>query len=263
MFKYEFMQNAFIAGIIIAILCPIIGSFLVYKRFSMMGDTLSHSAFGGVATAIFLGYEPGLFSLFYTVLNALLIEVLRRKFKSYEEIILNVFLTFNVGLAIVLASSKKIKTSINQFLFGSILTVTKKDLIIIGLVALICIAFILINYSKMIYLSFDEEGGKIHGLDTKSLNYIFSIMTGATIGVSIRVTGLLVISSVLIMPVATALNFKKGFNKTMFISILTGLATIILGLVLSYYIDSAPGGTIALISVASLLISLGINYKKL
>lgn len=256
MFQYEFMRNAFLAGILVSILCPIIGSFLVLKRFSMMGDTLSHSAFAGVASSLYLGIDPSLYSLIYTVINAFIIEALRHKFKNYEEIIMNVILTFNVGLAIVLASSKKLKTGISQFLFGSILTVTKNDIFLIAIVTVITILFIFLFYKKMVYSTFDEEGAIIHNINVKGLNYAFAILTGATIGVSIRITGLLVISSVLVLPVAASLNFKQGFLRTLLLSITHGLITVLVGLLLSYRLDTAPGGTIALVSVAILLISM-------
>lgn len=256
MFKYEFMRNAFMAGMLISVLCPVIGSFLVLKRFSLMGDTLSHSAFAGVASALFLGYNPGIFSLIYTIASAVAIEFLRKRFRSYQEVIMSVILTFNTGLAIVLASSRKIGTSINQFLFGSVLTVTRKDIILVAGVTAAVLLFVAVFYKKMLYSTFDEEGASIHGIKTERINYIFAVLTGATIGVSLRITGLLVISAVLVLPVAAALNLRRGFRDTLIISIVCGIITVVSGLLISYNFDLAPGGTIALVSVAVLLVSL-------
>lgn len=254
MLAYDFMRNALSAGFLVAILCPVIGTFLVLKRFSMMGDALSHSAFAGVALGLVFGVNPSLASLIYTVLTAAVIETLRKRLVGYEEMVLSIIMTFNVGIAIILASRGR-AAGVNSFLFGSMLTVDFSDLILIAMVTLISLLFIFVTYEKMLYLTFDEEGALISGLPVEALNYAFAILTGAAVGVSIRITGLLVISSILVLPVATALNFKRGFKGTLLIAVLAGLISVLSGLMLSYYIDSAPGGTIAIMSVTVLLAS--------
>ncbi len=254
MLTYDFMRNALSAGFLVAILCPVIGTFLVLKRFSMMGDALSHSAFAGVALGLVFGVNPSLASLVYTVATALLIETLRKRLAGYEEMVLSIVMTFNVGVAIILASRGR-AAGVNSFLFGSILTVEFRDLILIALVTLVSLLFIAMTYEKLVYLTFDEEGAIISGVPVDTLNYAFAALTGAAVGVSIRITGLLVISSILVLPVASALNFKRGFKGTLIQAVLSGLIAVLSGLVLSYYIDSAPGGTIAIMSVAVLLVS--------
>lgn len=261
--EFGFMQNALLAGLIIALLCPCIGLFLVLKRYSMMGDTLSHSSFAGVALGLILGINPIITAFIFTSVCALFIESLRQYYKKYAELVMSIVLTFSLGLAIVLVSTGKSSTRVNSYLFGSILTVSTEDLIIIALIALVCFIGIFLLYSKLVYTTFDEEGAKVSGINTKVINYIFTLMVGATISVSIRVMGILVISSIIVVPVATAMQFKKGFNKTLILSMIFGVIDVIGGLILSYYIDSAPGGTIALTSVAILIVSLIINRKKL
>ena len=254
MLQYDFMRNALSAGFLIAILCPVIGTFLVLKRFSMMGDTLSHSAFAGVTIGFLFGMNPSVTSLIYTVFSALLIEYLRNRFKSYEEIVMSIVLTFNVGLAIILASRGK-SGNISSFLFGSILTVELMDLVLIALVTVVCLFFIRLYFDKLLYLTFDEEGAIISGIPVKTLNFIFVALTGAAVGVSIRITGLLVISSILVLPVATALNLKKGFKTTLLLAVLFGIIAVLAGIISSYYLDTAPGGTIAIMSVVVLIAS--------
>lgn len=263
LFQIEFMRNAFAAGVIISLLCPCIGLFLVLKRYSMIGDTLSHSSFAGVAIGLVTGLNPLLTAFIFTTLCAVVIEVLRTYFKKYSELVMSIILTLSLGIAIVLISSGKSSAKVDSFLFGSILTVSKSDLLIIGVVAIMCFIIIFFMYDKLIYTTFDEEGAKVSGINTKLINYIFTIMVGATISVSIRVMGILVISSIIVVPVASGMQFKKGFTKTLFISMFIGFIDIIVGLFASYYFDSAPGGTIALTCVAVLIISLMINRKKL
>ncbi len=255
MLDYEFMRNALTAGFLISILCPLIGTFLVLKRFSMMGDTLSHSSFAGVTAGLIMGIAPGAASLVYTLLSALLIEYLRNKYQGYQEVVMSIVMTFNIGIAIILASTGKIGTNITQFLFGSILTVTAFDLLMILGVMLVSLAFLYIYRHQLIYATFDEDGARINGIDVTKLNYLFAALTGATVGVSTRITGLLVISSILVIPTAAALNLRRGFFKTLLSAMAFGIISVMGGIVLSYYMDSAPGGTIALASVAVLILT--------
>ncbi|MGN9161579.1 metal ABC transporter permease [Clostridium sulfidigenes] len=254
MFQYEFMQNAFLAAIFISILCPMVGVFLVLKRHSMMGDTLAHSAFAGVAIGLVMGFNPIICAFIFTTICGLSIEFLRDYYKKYAELILSIVLTFSVGIGITLISTGKASGNVNSYLFGSILTVTKADLIIMVILSCISILVIYFLYDKLLYTTFDEEGAKISGINVKAVNYIFSLLVGATISVSIRIMGILVMSSMIALPVATALQLDKGFKPTLLLSILFGFIDIILGLIFSYILNCAPGGTIALTSVVILII---------
>lgn len=259
MFQYEFMQNAMIAGVIVSILCPTIGLFIVLRRNSMLGDTLSHSSFAGVAIGLVLGVNPILSSFIFTTLCAIIIEFLRGYFKKYAELVMSIVLTLSLGIAIILISSGKTTAKVNSILFGSILTISSEDLIIISIAGVICLFILTLIYNKLVYVIFDEEGAKTAGIRVNLINYLFSILVGATISLSIRVMGILVISSIIVVPVATAMQLKKSFSKTLFFSILFGFIDIILGLITSYYLNSASGGTIAVTSVIVLILTIIIN----
>lgn len=261
MLSLTFMQNAFIAGFIVSILCPLIGLFIVLRRYSMIGDTLSHSSFAGVAIGLVIGINPMLTAFLFTTVCAIIIEFLRNYYKKYAELVMSIVLTLSLGIAIILISSGKASAKVDSYLFGSILTVTKSDIIMIAIAGIVCIALLGIIYNKLVYVTFDENGAKVSGINVKLINYIFTIIVGTTISVSIRILGILVVSSIIVVPVATAMQLKKGFNKTLMISILFGVLSVMLGLVLSYYVNSAPGGTIALTSVLFLIITL--TYKRL
>ncbi|NFO11776.1 metal ABC transporter permease [Clostridium botulinum] len=262
MFELSFMQNAFMAGIIVAILCPFIGLFIVLRRNSMIGDTLSHSSFAGVAIGLVIGTNPIITAFLFTSLCAIIIEFLRDYYKKYSELVMSIVLTLSLGIAIILVSSGKAVAKVDSFLFGSILTVTRSDILLIALIGTVCIILLLIIYNKLIYVTFDESGAKTVGINVKLINYIFTLLVGATISLSIQIMGILVVSSIMVVPVATAMQLKKGFNKTLIFSILFGLIDVILGLVLSYYLNSAPGGTIALTSVIMLVLTLIFTSNK-
>lgn len=256
MFEFDFMRNAFMAGVVVSVLCPIIGLFIVLRRNSMIGDSLSHSSFAGVAIGLVFGVNPIISAFLFTTICAVIIEFLRGYYKKYAELVMSIVLTLSLGIAIILISTGKANANVNSYLFGSILTVSKSDLLIIATAGIICLLILRVIYNKLIYITFDEEGAKTAGINVKFINYLFTILVGATISLSIRIMGILVISSIIVVPVATSMQLKKNFNKTLTLSVLFGLVDILLGLVFSYYFNSAPGGTIALTSVIVLVITL-------
>jgi zinc transport system permease protein len=254
MLHYSFMQNALAAGLFISILCPLVGIFLVLKRHSMMGDALSHSSFAGVAIGLVTGLNPILTAFLFTSVSGLLIEYLRSYYKKYAELILVIVMTLSVGIAITLISMGKANANVSAYLFGSILTVTRSDLAMVLALSLVSVIAVSALYNQLIYITLDEDGAKVAGVKVKLINYLFALLVAATISVSLRIMGLLVVSSMIAMPVAAAMQLNKGFRKTLVFSVLFGFIDIMAGLVLSYYMDSAPGGTIALVSVALLAV---------
>jgi len=249
MFQYNFMQNAFMIAILISILCPLIGMFLVLKRYSMMGDTLSHASFAGVAAGLMVHIHPILSAFCLTSIFGVLIEILRRHFKNYAELILVVILSLSVGIAITLISSGLVHANIDSFLFGSILTVTREDFYIVLLLSILSLVIISRLYHSLMFMIFDEEGAKISGINIKLINYTFAVLVAATISVSIRIVGILVISSLIALPIATALQLRKGFKTTLLFGVLFSFIDIISGITISYWINAAPGGVIAIMSV--------------
>jgi zinc transport system permease protein len=248
------MQNALMISLLISILCPFIGVFLVLRRHSMMGDTLAHSSLAGVAIGIMLNFNPIISSFVFTSICGVFIELLRSYYKKYAELILVIILTLSVGIAIMVISTGNAQANVNSYLFGSILTVSKQELITVSILSILSVITLIVLYDKLVYITFDEEGARIAGIKVRMINYIFALLVSATISVSIRIIGVLVLSSMLAVPVATALQLNKSFKSTLVYSILFGFIDIMIGLVSSYYINSAPGGTIALTSVIVLCI---------
>ncbi len=254
MLQYGFMQNAMIISLLISILCPCIGIFLVLKRHSMIGDTLAHSSLAGVSIGVLFGFNPLLSAFAFTSVCAILIEVLKNYYKKYAEVILVIVLSLSVGIAITIMSSGKIKSNVNSYLFGSILTVSTQDLITVGILSLITILVLIFFFDKLLYTTFDEEGAQVAGIKVKFINFIFSLLVAATVSVSIRVVGVLVLTSMIALPVATALQFNQGFKKTLFLSVIISVVDILSGLIISYYANCAAGGVISLVSVGMLIL---------
>ncbi len=256
MLSYSFMQNAVVISFFIAILSPSIGIFLVLRRYAMIGDTLAHASLAGAAIGIATKQNPILGAFVFTSICGALIEFLRIYFKRYTDLILNIVLSLSVGIAITLISSGKLNMNADSFLFGSVLTVTKHDMVTVIILSVLAVSTLVVLYNQLIYIAYDEDAAKIIGVKVKLINYIFAILVAAAIAVSIRIVGVLVLSSMIALPVATALQLEKGFKITLIFSILFSIMDIMLGLFGSYYLNVAPGGFTAIASVLVLLVVL-------
>ena len=254
MLSYGFMQNAFFVSLFISVLCPCIGVFLVLRRYSMIGDTLSHASLAGITIGLMYEQNPVLGAFIFTSICGALIEFLRKYFKKYTDLILSIVLALSVGTAITIISSGKLHTSADSFMFGSILTVTKTDMVMVLILSVISVLTLLFLYHQMVYIAFDEEAARVAGVKVELINYVFFVLVASAISVSIRIVGVLVLSSMIALPVATALQLERGFKPTLIFSIVFSMIDIMAGLFFSYFLNVAPGGFTALVSVFVLIL---------
>ena len=252
MFSYEFMRNAIAASALISVLCPCIGIFLVLRRFSMIGDTLAHASLAGITLGLLSGINPVAGAFIFTAACGALVEFLRKYFRKNADLILSIVLAACVGIAITIMSSGKLRMNAESFLFGSILTVTRGDLWVVLILSLISVLTLILLYHRLVYIAYDEDTAAIAGVKVRLINYVFMVLAAAAISLSIRIVGVLVLSSMITLPVAAALQIERGFKATLVFSILFSFVDVMAGLVLSYYIGVAPGGFTALVSVAVL-----------
>ncbi len=260
-FQYDFMQRAFIVGLLIAIITPSIGVIVVLKRLSMIGDSLSHNSLAGVAAGLAFGINPILGSVVFTIGAAFGIEKIRKSFPKYSEIAIAVIMSTGIGLAGILSGFVKNSASFNSFLFGSIVAITDFELyMVIGLSVIVILSVILL-YKELFYITFDEESARLAGIPIKTINFIFTLLTAITISISARTVGTLVISSLMVLPVAAAMQIAKSYKQTVIFSVIFALMFAISGLYISYYADFKPGGTIVIVGVITLVCVL--IYKNL
>lgn len=253
MLHYEFMQHAIFVSFFIAVICPCIGIFLVVRRYSMIGDTLAHSSLAGISLGLMCNQSPILGAFIFTSLCGLFIEFLRKYFHKYTDLILSIVLSLSVGIAISVISYGQLNANADSFLFGSILTITKTDMITIFVLSVLSVLLIAFFYNQLIYIALDEETAKIAGVKVRLINYVFSLLVASCIAASVQIVGVLVLSSMIALPVASALQFRFGFRKTLICSILFSILDIMSGLFLSYYINIAPGGCTAVVAVIVLV----------
>ncbi|ADL13048.1 metal ABC transporter permease [Acetohalobium arabaticum] len=259
--SYSFMQRAFIVGNIIGVICPLIGTFLVLKRLALIGHTLSHVALAGIALGMFLGVYPLYMALIISIMAALSIEKLRQNYKDYAELSLSIILAAGLGIATILIGLINGNSGIFSYLFGSISLVTNQDLFTVLPLGIIIIGIIIYFYYGFFAIAFNEEEARLAGIPVKGLNILFMILVSVTVSLSMRIIGGLLVSSLITLPVATGLQLATSFKDTIKYSIIFSLLAVNLGLIISFYQDLAPGGTIILISVVYLLGALG--YKKI
>ena len=248
--QYNFALRALEAGIIIAIIAPLIGIFLVLRRFSLIADTLSHVSLAGVAVGFLFGINPVITALLATILASLGVEKLRTSKKVYGESALALFLSGSLALAIVLLSlAHGFNNNLFNYLFGSIITVTAVDIYTILILAAIVFILLLFFYKELVYVSFDEESAKVSGVNTKLVNFVIIILSALVISLSIPIIGVLLISALIVLPVIIALQFKKSFLKTIIIAEIFSIFSVITGIFASFYLDLSTGGVIVLIMV--------------
>lgn len=256
MLEYEFMQRALLGGLIIAVTAPLMGNFVVVRRMSLIGDSLSHVALSGVVLAALFGFSSLSGAFAVTLLGAVFIFLLRERYKSYEEIALAVIMSGGVALASVLMGfSKNIRGNFLSYLFGSISSVSQEDIWFIAALSVVIIGFIWKNYHKLVSISFDEEAARASGVNVDFINRAFVIIIALAIVVSMRIVGVLLISSLMVVPVAAAMNMTKSFEGSIKISMLIAMISVLSGVSLSYYFDIASGGAIVLITILILVIS--------
>jgi zinc transport system permease protein len=259
--QYEFMQRALISGIAISISCSLIGLFLILKRFSLFGDAMSHVAFGGIALGLFLKSNPIWVSLIVSIIGALAIIKLNSSKRIYSDSSISVLLSLGLAMGLVLISlSGGFSIDITSYLFGSILLVNIEETLSTIVLSVIVIAFVILYYKKLIYLVFNEEQALVNGINTVVLNILFITLATIAIVMSIRLIGVLMVSSLLIIPNVSSLLLGYGFKKTILFSICFSLISVILGIILAYEWNITPSGMIVITSAG---IFFGVNVLKL
>jgi zinc transport system permease protein len=269
-FHYEFLQNAFLTGILIGLLAPLLGVFIVVRRLSLIAYALSHVTLAGIAASLLLeksfaqfsGLNPLYLGMFFSVGGSLFIEKLRAVYKHYQELAIPIILSSGIGLGVIFISlANGFNTDLFSYLFGSVTAVSRTDLWVILIISLFVISLVISLYKELFLLSFDEEYAKASGIAAKTIHFFFIVMVALVIAASMRIVGILLVSSLMTLPVAASIRITKGFKQTIFMSIIFGEISVLGGLFTAYYLNLAPGGTIVMIAV--LILIAAILYKKL
>jgi len=247
MLDLEFMRLAFAAGAIVGVLAPTVGFFLVQREMSLIGDGIGHVAFAGVAAGYLLGISPVWTALAAAVVGAIGIEWLRsRRRAAGDQALAIVFYTGIAGGVVLISAAGALNANLFSYLFGSILTVSRSDLAVIAALGLGSLALVALLLRGLLAVSLDEEGARAAGMPVPLLNGLVAMLAALTIGVSMRIVGILLIAALMVLPAVAAQRVAWSLRSTIGLAICAGLGSVLAGLTISYYADLPPGGTIVL-----------------
>jgi zinc transport system permease protein len=263
MFESEFMRLAFAVGAIVGLLAPAVGFFLVQRRMSLIGDGIGHVAFAGVAAGLLLDVSPVAAALVACVLGALALEWLRSRGETAGDQALALLFYTGIAAGVVLVSlAGALDVNLFAYLFGSILTVTRDDLALVGVLGAAGLAVLALLYRALCGIALDEEGARVAGVPIGALNVAVATLAAVTIALSMRIVGILLIAALMVLPVTAAGRIAWRMRSTLLLSMAIGLGSVLAGLTVAYYADVPPGGTIVLVAAAAALVaSLGSVFR--
>lgn len=257
--QQSYMQRAVAAGLLVGLICPAIGVFLVLRRLSLIGDGLGHVSLAGVTAAWLAGVPPLAGAGLFAAAGAFGIERLRSARREHGDLALAIIFYGGIALGVVLAGlGRRLNANFFAYLFGSILTVTERDLIVIAGAGILVLAILALLWKELMAITLDEELARVSGLPVRVLNYLVVVLAAVTVVAALPVVGTLLVAGLLVVPVAASLQIARSFRATVIWAMGFGVASVLLGLIAAYALDLAPGGSIVLTAIGLfLLASLG------
>ncbi|MBM7838123.1 zinc transport system permease protein [Alkalihalobacillus xiaoxiensis] len=262
---YDFLQYALFTGVMIGLIAPLLGVFLVVRRMSLIADALSHITLSGIAFSLLLGsyipfmqgVNPLYMGMAFSVSGSLFMEKLRQVYVHYKEIAIPIIMSAGIGLGVVFISmANGFNNDLLNYLFGSVIAVNQSDFITIAIITVVVLFVLFFFYKELFFLSFDEEQARVSGINRKLVHVVFMVMVALVIAASMRVVGILLVSALMTLPVASAMRFAKGFKQLFLYAVIFGEIAVIGGLMIAFQLSLAPGGVIVVLSVILLLLSI-------
>ena len=252
LFSYGFIQRALLAGVLIGLLCSVLGVFLVLRRLSLIGDGLAHVTFGSVALALFAGLQGAamlLVSLPLVVLSSLGILKLAAKARLGGDAAIGIVSSVGVALGVLLAVvGRGYSVDLFSYLFGSILAISRPELVVAAGLCLFVLVMLWFYYYELVALTFNEELARTSGINSRFLNSLLAILTALTVVLAMKLVGIMLISALLILPAATALQVARGFRMTVIYSVVAAQVAVVGGILLSFMLNLPSGAAIILLS---------------
>ena len=255
--EYGFMQRALLASLMVGLVAPAVGVFLVQGRLSLLGDGLGHVALNGVGVGVLTATAPVGTALVAAVLGAVLIELVRARGRTSGDVALAVLFYGGIAGGVVLLSlaPRGEATNLDAYLFGAITTTTAADVAVFAVITVVVLGIVWLLGQRLYAVSDDEEYARAVGLPVLALNVVLAALVAATVVLSMRVVGLLLISALMIVPSAVAQQLARSFRQTLYLACAIGLVTSVAGTTASYYTGTPSGGTIVLLAIALFLLT--------
>jgi len=263
MLELEFMRLAFATGAVVGLLAPAVGFFLVQRQLSLVGDGIGHVAFAGVAAGYLLGLPPVLTALVASVGGATAIEWLRaRRHAAGDQALALVFYTGIAAGVVLISLAGALDVDLFAFLFGSILTTTRTDLVVVVGLGVAGLATIGLLYRALAGIALDEEGARVAGVPVAALNVTLAVLAATTVAASMRIVGILLIAALMVLPVIAASRLAWSMRSNLLLAMGIGLGCVVAGLSIAYYADLPPGGTIVLLAAGAVLVAAGLRSLR-
>jgi zinc transport system permease protein len=255
--NYSFIQKAYIAGSFIAILCAVLGLFLVLKKMSLIGDGLSHVSFGAIALGLFFGIYPFYIAIPVVLIASYFIFKLTNKNKIYGDSAIGIISSLGIASGVILSSvSSGFNIDLFSYLFGNILAISTTEVYLSVFLSIFVLLTIFFIFNGLFSSTFDEDYAKISGINIKFINLILNSLTALTVILAVKVVGVMLVSALLILPATSSLQLARSFKNAIFISIIFALISVLFGITLSLYLNIPSGATIVLVSFLIFVLSL-------
>lgn len=264
LFDYAFMQRAFMAMVAISAFAPVLGIFLILRRQSLMSDTLSHVSLAGVAFGLLLGIDTSLSTLIIVIIAAVFLEYLRTIYKDFMEIGTAILMSTGLAISLIVMSKSggASNMSLEQYLFGSIVTITQSQVLALFMIAAVVLVLTALFIRPMYILTFDEDTAFVDGLPVRLMSILFNIVTGVAIALMIPAAGALLVSTIMVLPASIALRLGKSFKTVMLIAVVIGFIGMLSGLYISYYAETPASASITIIFIGIFLLVNLLNKLK-
>ena len=254
--EYTFMQNAFLAAVLVSVACGLVGTYVVVKRIVFISGGISHAAFGGIGLGYFLGVNPILAAIPFSIASALLMGLTSKKVKISEDTAIGILWSLGMAIGIIFINlTPGYVPDLMSYLFGSILTVPVNDLIIMFILDVIIIIMVLLFQREFQGISFDEEFSQVMGIPTTAIYLLLLSLVALSVVVMIKVVGVILVIALLTIPAAIAKQYTYNLGWMMILSVVLGMILTTAGLYISYLFNLASGATIVLVLGLGFLVS--------
>jgi zinc transport system permease protein len=263
MLEYGFMHRAFLVGILIAVMAPLIGTFLVHRQLALIGDALAHTAFAGVAVGLFVnsvlgtGVSPYLTAVVVAMLAALAIELISEVTDAYNDVSMAIVLStgFALGAVLISLNAGGLAVGVNQYLFGNLSTVTNENAVLLMVLFAVIVLVVGITYKQLLYVTFDETAARVAGINVRWYNRIMAMLTAMVVVGAMQIMGVILVAAMLVVPVAGATQLARSFREALLASVVLAEIAVLVGITLSFHYASTAGGTIVLVAVGLYIVT--------
>jgi zinc transport system permease protein len=255
--EFAFMQRALVAAVLVGLAAPAVGTYLVQRRLALMGDGIGHTALTGVALGFLLGTAPTLTAVLTAAAGAIAIELIRERGRASGDVALAMLFYGGIagGVLLISLSPEGSNANLVSYLFGSLVSVSPGDITVIAVLAALVLLVTLGLGRQLFAICQDEEFARVAGLPVRRLNLLLAVTAAVTVTVAMRVVGLLLVSALMVVPVATSQQLTRGFRATMALALGVGVTVSVSGVVLSYYVAAPPGASIVVLAIGIFLLA--------